>query len=68
MYMLPKFHCELNPIEHVWAHSKRYTKAYCKYSIISLLKLHVVVPILEAVTLVNIQSFFFLVQTSLKIL
>ena len=27
---LPKFHPELNPIERVWAQSKRYTKAYCK--------------------------------------
>lgn len=32
MYMLPKFHCELNTIERVWAQSKRYTKAYCKYN------------------------------------
>ena len=23
-YMLPKFHCELNPIERVWAQAKRY--------------------------------------------
>ena len=35
VYMLPKFHCELNPIERVWSQSKRYTKAYCKYSIVS---------------------------------
>lgn len=27
VYMLPKYHCELNPIERVWAQSKRYTKA-----------------------------------------
>lgn len=32
VYMLRKFHCELNPIERVWSQSKRYTKAYCKYS------------------------------------
>ena len=29
---LPKFHPEINPIERVWAQSKRYTKTYCKYS------------------------------------
>ena len=24
MHYLPKFHCELNLIEHVWAHAKQY--------------------------------------------
>ena len=33
---LPKFHPELNPIERVWAQSKRYTRAHCNYSIQSL--------------------------------
>ena len=56
VYMLPKFHCELNPIERVWAQSKRYTKAYCKYSIVSLRKL--IIPALETVTLENIQNYF----------
>ena len=27
-----KFHCELNPIERVWAQSKKYTRAHCDYS------------------------------------
>jgi len=31
-YFLPKYHCELNPIERVWAQAKRYSKAYCNYS------------------------------------
>ena len=35
---LPKFHPELNPIERVWAQSKCYTKAYCKYNLPSLRK------------------------------
>ena len=35
-YFLSKFHCELNPIERVWAQSKRYTKAFSKYNIHSL--------------------------------
>ena len=54
VYMIPKFHCELNPIERVWSQSKRYTKAYCKYSITSLRKL--IIPALETVTLENIQN------------
>ena len=33
---IPKFHCELNPIERVWSQSKRYTRAYCDYTIASL--------------------------------
>ena len=35
-YFLPKFYCELNPIERVWSQAKRYTKAYCRYNINSL--------------------------------
>ena len=46
VYMLPKFHCELNPIEHVLSQSKRYTKAYRNYSIVSLRK--TIIPALVA--------------------
>ena len=35
-FFLPKFHPEMNPIERVWAQAKRYTKAYCKYTLPSL--------------------------------
>ena len=55
-YFLPKFHCELNPIERVWAQAKRYSKAYCNYSIVSLRKN--VVPALESVPLESIQKHF----------
>ena len=29
---IPKFHCEINPIERVWCHAKQYTRAHCDYS------------------------------------
>ena len=52
---LPKFHPELNPIERVWAQSKVYTKAHCKYTFPSLRN---TIPIgLDTVTLENIQKY-----------
>ena len=52
---LPKFHPEINPIEHVWAQNKKYTKAYCKYSLPSL---RLIIPQgLDSVTLENIKNF-----------
>ena len=33
---LPKFYCELNGIERVWGHAKRYTRAHCNYNFDSL--------------------------------
>ena len=38
---LPRFHCELNPIERVWCHAKKHTRANCNGS---LLRLRKVVP------------------------
>ena len=29
---IPKYHCELNPIERVWGHAKQYTCTHCDYS------------------------------------
>lgn len=26
---IPRFHCELNPIERSWCHSKKYTREHC---------------------------------------
>ena len=55
-YMIPKFHCELNPIERVWAQAKRYARAYCKYSIKSLR--NTVAPALDSVTMENVHNHF----------
>ena len=53
---LPKFHPELNPIERVWAHLKRYTRAHCKYSLPSLRKN---IPLAyDSVTVENIRNHF----------
>ena len=56
VYMLPKYHCELNPIERVWAQAKRYTKAYCKYNLQTLR--NNIIPALDSVKLDNIQNYF----------
>ena len=52
---IPKFHCELNPIERVWSQSKRYTRAYCDYTITSLRQS---IPLgLESVSKENIANY-----------
>ena len=35
---LPKFHCELNPVERMWCHAKHYTRSHCDYSFPNLEK------------------------------
>ena len=52
-FFLLKFHPEMNPIERVWAQSKRYTKSHCKYTLPSL---HQMIPKgLDSVTRDNIK-------------
>ena len=36
---LPKFHCELNPIENCWCYAKKHTRAHCNGSIVRLRKI-----------------------------
>ena len=38
-FFLPKFHCELNPIERVWGQSKRYCRAHTNFSLAKLQEL-----------------------------
>ena len=53
---LPKYHCELNPIEAYWGAAKRYARANCDYSFEGL---KACVPkSLESVSLVSIRKFF----------
>ena len=52
---LPKFHPEINPIERVWAQSKCYTKAYCKYTLPALR--NTIPHGLDSVTVENIRNF-----------
>lgn len=54
--MLPKFHCELNPIERCWGKAKLYTKAYTNYT---FPRLQSNIPsALDTVSKENIKNFF----------
>ena len=46
--MLPKFHCEFNPVEWCWAQAKQYSRVHCNYSIVGLCQ--VVPDALDSVT------------------
>ena len=52
---IPKYHCEINPIERVWAQSKKYTRAYCNYRLPSLRE--TVPRALDSVSVTNIANF-----------
>lgn len=55
-YYIPKFHCELNPIERVWGAAKQYTRSHCDYSFPGL---EGTVPIgLASVELETIRKYF----------
>ena len=52
--MLPKFHCEFNPIERSCGQSKRYTRVYTNYTFPNLREN---IPLaLDTVTIENIKN------------
>ena len=53
---LPKFHCELNPIERVWGEAKRYIRVHCDYSFAGLER--TIIPALDSVRLDTIRKYF----------
>ena len=56
VHFIPKFHCELNPIERVWGQTKRYTRTYTNYTLPGLRK--IIEPALDSVTLDQIRKYF----------
>ena len=53
---IPKFHCELNPIERVWCHTKYYTRSHCDYSFQNLEK--TIYTPLDSATVELIRKYF----------
>ena len=53
---LPKFHCELNPIERCWCQAKRYLRAHCNYTFQGLQK--TIPKALDSVQIDSIKKFF----------
>jgi transposase len=53
---LPKFHCELNPIERVWGQSKVYARAHTNFTLIKLRQL--LDPALDSVSVDLIRKYF----------
>ena len=53
---LPKFHCELNPIECVWCQAKQFTRSHCDYSFLNLEK--IIDEALDSVSLELMRKYF----------
>ena len=54
--LLPKFHCEINPLERCWAQAKRYVRSHTNYTLSGLRQN---VPNgLDSVTITNIQNHY----------
>ena len=54
-YFLPKFHCELNAIERVWAQAKIYCRAHTNFTLVKLRK--IIYPTLDSVSVDFIRKF-----------
>ena len=52
---LPKYHCELNPIECVWCKAKKFTRAHCTYTLPALRR--VIPESLATVTIDDIRKY-----------
>ena len=63
---LPRFHCELNPIEFWWSQAKRYVAERCEYTIGSLRRL-LPEAIEKAVTLQIVSNFFTKIRESMAV-
>ena len=53
---LPKFHCELNPIERVWGQAKSYSRQYINYTLQRLC--NIINPALDSVSTDLIKKYF----------
>ena len=53
---LPKFHCELNPIESCWCQAKNVLRAHCNGSIVGLQK--IIPESLDGIPMDTIARFF----------
>jgi len=53
---IPKLYCELNPIERVWAESKRYTREHCDYTFPGLER--TIEPSLDSISVDLIRKYF----------
>ena len=54
-YFLPKFHCELNAIERVWAQAKVYCRAHTNFTLVKLRQL--INPTLNSVSVDLIRKY-----------
>ena len=56
VHFIPKFHCEMNPIERVWGQAMRYTRTYTNFTVPDLRD--IIAPALNSVMVDNIRKFF----------
>ena len=54
-YFLPKFHCELNAIERVWAQAKVYSRAHTNFTLVKLRQ--IINPALDSVSVDLIRKY-----------